>query len=207
MTNLELLNLSKQIKALADAGLVFQNNAYDTERYEQLREIALEIQAEMGDVAIEKLKDFYVRETDYPTPKVDVRAFITRENGDFLMVKEAVDNCWTLPGGWADIGLTPSENIIKEVVEETGLEVTVTRLLAVFDKKCHPHPPQTHYVYKLVFLCERKGGVFDPNFDIKGVDWFSIDKLPQLSGDRITESQLQILKDAVTSKNKEVYFD
>jgi ADP-ribose pyrophosphatase YjhB (NUDIX family) len=60
--------------------------------------------------------------------------------------------------GWADIGYTPFEVATKEAYEETGLIVKPTRLLALFDKRKHPHPPQRWYVYKAFIECEIQGG-------------------------------------------------
>ena len=95
--------------------------------------------ASIMDAPVEKLKNTQLPVLDYPTPQVDVRGFILNENDDILLVQEKSDKKWALPGGWADIGLSPSENVIKEVKEESGLEVEVIKLLAVYDKKCHPH--------------------------------------------------------------------
>lgn len=206
MNNKELLNLSKQIKALADAGLVFKNSEYDAERYEQLQEIALEMQALLTEQEVEVFKNFYLPKEDYPTPNVDVRAFILNEKKEILFVKEQVDGKWTLPGGWADIGLSPKENVIKELEEETGYIVEVKRLLAVFDKKMHAHPPQPHYVYKMCFLCEIVSQESKPNFDIAGIDWFSLKALPELSTDRILKNQIDILLEHLDA-SKPVYFD
>tara|TARA_R110002020_G_scaffold111839_2_gene257829 strand:+ start:634 stop:1275 length:642 start_codon:yes stop_codon:yes gene_type:complete len=204
--NIELLRLSQQIKSLADTGLVYQKNGYDAERYEQLKDIAIQMQSLLSDVDIQKLKNFYLPEKDYPTPKVDVRAFVLNAQNEILMVKESVDSKWTLPGGWADIGLTPAESIIKEVEEETGYQVKPIKLLAVYDKKCYPHPPQSHYVYKLIFLCKMLSGEVDPNFDIQGVQWFSISKLPELSTDRILKNQIEHLYE-LTQKDLPTFFD
>lgn len=190
-----LLNQIKKIKSLAEAGLVFNKENYDAERYEELRAISLEMMSILADVKVEQLSDFFLPEADYPTPKVDVRGLILNENKEVLLVKETVDGKWTLPGGWADIGLTPKENVLKEIEEETGFKAEVKRLLAVLDKREYPHPPQTHYVYKLCFLCEITEGSFDPNFDIGEVDWFDINNLPELSPDRILKEQLQTLYD------------
>ncbi|PHQ28675.1 NUDIX hydrolase [Leeuwenhoekiella nanhaiensis] len=201
-----LLNQIKKIKSLAEAGLVFNKENYDAERYEELRAISLEMMSILADVKVEQLSDFFLPETDYPTPKVDVRGLILNEKSEVLLVKEMVDGKWTLPGGWADIGLTPKENVLKEIEEETGFKAEVKRLLAVLDKREYPHPPQTHYVYKLCFLCEITEGSFDPNFDIGEVDWFDINDLPELSPDRILKEQLLNLV-TIAEQDKIVYFD
>ncbi len=205
--SISLLNQIKQVKALAEAGLVFNKENYDAERYEELHRLALEMMALLGDLQVDKLTDFLIPETDYPTPKVDVRGVVLNEKNEILMVREQVDGAWTLPGGWADIGMTPAEVIVKEMREESGLEVMPQRLCAVFDKRCYNHPPQPHYVYKLIFYCEKTGGDFDPNFDIEEVGYFSIDHLPALSADRITESQLRKLHNHLMSGRTDALFD
>ena len=201
-----LLNQIKKIKSLAEAGLVFNKENYDAERYEELRAISLEMMSILADVEVEQLSDFFLPEADYPTPKVDVRGLILNENKEVLLVKETVDGKWSLPGGWADIGLTPKENVLKEIEEETGFKAEVKRLLAVLDKREYPHPPQTHYVYKLCFLCEIIEGSFDPNFDIGEVGWFAMSNLPELSPDRILKEQLLNLV-AIAEQDKTVYLD
>ena len=191
-TGMLLLNMIKHVKSLAEAGLVYNNKNYDAERYEELRSIALEMMSVLSQTAVEALDDFFLPVEDYPTPKVDVRALILNEKREILMVKEQVDGRWTIPGGWAEIGLTPTESIVKEVREEAGFAVRPLRLLAVIDKKCHPHPPEVHYIYKLIFHCEIQDGNINPNFDIQGVDWFSLNALPELSKDRILEKSVGV---------------
>ena len=201
-----LLNQIKQVKSLAEAGLVFNKENYDAERYEELRTLALEMMSILSDKPVAQLKGFFVPETDYPTAKVDVRGLILNEQNQVLLVQETVDNKWTLRGGWADVGLTPTENVLKEIEEETGFKAEVIRLLAVLDKRNYPHPPQPHYVYKLCFLCKIQEGSFDPNFDIGGVDWFDMNTLPELSADRILEEQLvKLVK--IAQEDNPVYFD
>lgn len=206
MSSTFLLNMIKQVKSLAEAGLVYNVENYDAERYEEMRNIALEMMSVLSQKKVEVLEDFFLPVEDYPTPKVDVRALILNEKKEILMVKEQIDGKWTIPGGWAEIGMTASESIVKEVREEAGFAVRPVRLLAVLDKKCHPHPPEAYYLYKIVFYCEIRDGDFDPNFDIQAVDWFPLNALPELSTDRILESQLQLLCDLMEKENG-VYFD
>ena len=118
------------------------------------------------------------------------------------------DGKWSLPGGWADIGLSPSQVIVKEFREETGLTVKATRLLAVFDKRCHPHPPQAFYVYKFALLCELVGELrLQKGFDILEVGFFPVDQLPELSEDRILRSQIELLYKQAAEPNAAAYFD
>ncbi len=65
---------------LAQTGLTYTKDAYDRERYEQLREISAEMLAEKTDFSIEKVKDLFCNETGYQTPKLDTRAAIFENN-------------------------------------------------------------------------------------------------------------------------------
>jgi ADP-ribose pyrophosphatase YjhB (NUDIX family) len=202
------INLAKRIKSIADTGLLYNTNDYDRERYTELLEISHELMSLLINKPVEVIKDFYAPNKDYPTPKVDVRGLVLNEAGEILMVKEMTDGKWTLPGGWADIGLSPSEVIVKEFREETGLTVKATQLLAVFDKKCHPHPAQPFYVYKFALQCEIIGEInLQKGFDILDTGFFAIDDLPPLSEDRILRSQIELLYNKVMENNLIAYFD
>jgi len=196
----------KILKALADTGLVYAENGYDKERYGQIKQITLELMAELSNTTIKKLTASFLPVTEYPTVKVDVRGFVLNERNEILLAKESVDGKWTIPGGWADIGDTPSEAVLKEIKEETGFDAEIIRLLAIYDKRCHPHPPEQFYIYKLMFFCKITGGELSHGFDMQGADFFAMNALPELSEDRILKSQLEHLFKLAKDK-AEVYFD
>jgi ADP-ribose pyrophosphatase YjhB (NUDIX family) len=207
MKEFESIELIKRLKALADTGLVYARDEYDRERYTELREISLNLLSHVSRQPLEVLNGFFMPEKDYPTVKVDVRGFVLNDKDEILMAKEQVDGKWTIPGGWADIGHTPSEIAIKEIKEETGLNCAVERLLAVFDKRKHAHPPQPFYVYKLVFLCKIIDGKMEHGFDMEGAAFFKIDALPELSKDRIVSDQIHQLFTMVKENATNVIYD
>ena len=84
--------------------------------------------------------------------------------------------------------LSPKENIVKEVQEETGFNVSVSRLLAIFDTNKFQF--QSKQYAKLVFKCQIEDGDFQPNAEIA---FFDIQSLPELSSKRTTKEQLEIL--------------
>lgn len=199
-----LLETAKRLNALAQAGLTYSPNAYDLERFEEIRAISVELLQELTDEPVEKIAPLFASgQGEYPTPKVDIRAVVFRGDDELLMVQEKIDGLkWTLPGGWADVGYTPSEIAVKETEEETGLHVKPVRLLAVFDKRVHPHPPQPWYVYKFFIRCEVTGGeIRTAIHDIGEVRWVKREELSQipLSTDRVTASQLEMLFTFVTN--------
>lgn len=202
-----LLEEAKRLKALADTGLLYASNEYDRERYHELQAISLRLLSAVSGHAVADLQQVFPLAVDYPTAKVDIRGLVLSPDKKILLAKESADGRWSLPGGWADVGFTPTEVIIKEMKEETGLDVKVQRLLAVFDKRRHPHPPQPFYVYKLVFWCEMVSGEISKGFDVLDVDYFAVDALPELSEDRILASQIEMLYQKVVTGDPTSYFD
>ena len=203
----EQLDVIKRIKAIAETGLLYAEGNYDLERYEELKEISLKLMAELSGYSFTKLDNFFLPQLDYPTPKVDVRGLVLNDKDEILMAQESTDGKWTIPGGWADVGNTPKEVALKEIKEETGLDSEIVRLVAVYDKQRHPHPPEPYYIYKLIFHCKVTGGELQPGFDMQGADWFSLEELPPLSEERILESQLHHLYTLVKDNIQDVYSD
>lgn len=186
------LEISQQLQSIAQAGLTFADGKYDLERYEQIMEISRRIIADFTDIEYEKVKRVFSLEKGYLTPKVDVRGVVIRDD-KVLLVKETIDGMWSMPGGWADVGYTPKEIAEKEVWEESGLKVKADKLIAVLDKKCHPHPPDIYYVYKMFILCHETGGELNPGMETSETRFFSLDDLPELSEPRNTRSQIEMV--------------
>lgn len=176
---------------MAQTGLAFPTSHWDQARYERLRALAAEIMAAHTTTPAPALAQAFAQEWGYPTPKLDVRAAIFR-NGELLLVRETADqHRWTLPGGWADINLTPAENAAKEAFEETGFTVRPTKLAAALDRTRQGHTPQPFSAAKLFFLCEITGGAPTPSAETSEIAFFPEHALPpDLSIDRTTRPQL-----------------
>jgi ADP-ribose pyrophosphatase YjhB (NUDIX family) len=207
MSSTNLLNYAKRLKSIAHLGLTYANNDYDMERYREIEQISLEMIAMIADSPVERLLLYFNSEKEYITPKVDIRAVIFNDRREILLVKEKADGQWSLPGGWADIGQSPSETAVKEVLEETGFIVKPVKLLAVLDKRCHPHPPQPDYVYKIFIQCEVVGGEPHQAFDILDVNFFSQNSIPDLSLHRILPQQIDLMFDYLYNPEKQAYID
>jgi ADP-ribose pyrophosphatase YjhB (NUDIX family) len=197
----------KRLKAIADTGLLYATNSYDRERYQELLALSVRLLGDAAGLALNNNTLNVLPTVDYPTAKVDIRGMILSADKKILLVRESLDNKWSLPGGWADIGFSPKEAIIKEIKEETGLTASAEKLLAVFDKRMHPHPPELLYVYKMVFYCEAAPGELQKGFDILDAAFFAIDDLPELSEARILETQLQLLYHKIITQDWEAYTD
>jgi len=174
------LSWARELQALAQTGLAFTKDPYDRERYERLRVLAAEILAEHAGLPVARLLALFGRETGYATPKVEVRAAVFDERGRVLLVREALDrDRWTLPGGWADVNLTPAQNVVKEVREESGYDVRVEKLAAVWDRQRQGHPPSAWSCYKLFFVCRVTGGAARTSIETTAVEWFEARALPE----------------------------
>jgi ADP-ribose pyrophosphatase YjhB (NUDIX family) len=184
------LDWAREIQALAQTGMHYAVNEFQIERYQRLLEISAEILAEHTSLDRGQLVEIFNQQDGYATPRVDVRGAVFR-NGKLLMVRERLDNGWTMPGGWADVGDVPSEAVEREIWEEAGLHVKATRLVGVYDANRFP-PLELFHAYKLVFLCDITAGDAHPGTETTEVDFFGIDEIPdQLSGERTNRRHIQ----------------
>jgi ADP-ribose pyrophosphatase YjhB (NUDIX family) len=181
----------RELLALSQTGLFFSKDPFDRERYTRVRELVETLLRSPGDLAFDPAGALG-QDKGYITPKVDVRGAAFRD-GRILMVRERSDGLWTLPGGWCDVNVSPSESVVKEIREESGFEARAVKLAALLDRSRHPHPTQFHHVYKLYFLCEITGGDAASSIETDGVDFFAEDQLPPLSTQRITLGQIQLM--------------
>ena len=182
----------RKLQAISQTGLHYTEKQYDRERYEQIGVVAAEILAEHTNLSVEELIQLNADEFGYATPKVDVRGVVFKEN-KILLVREVADaGRWTLPGGWADVNDTPTGAVVREILEESGFETEVVKLLAVYDREQQKHTPSYPYsVYKLFFQCQIVGGQPQINYEVSEIAFFSEAEIPnELSTSRVTKSQL-----------------
>jgi ADP-ribose pyrophosphatase YjhB (NUDIX family) len=186
------LTYAKRLQAIASTGLHFSEGPFDRERYREVAEIANEMLARLGEVPIERIaglvSDFA---KGYATPKIDVRGAVIEE-GRVLLVREKSDGLWSLPGGFADVGLSAAENVAKEMREEAGLIVAPRVLYSVRHKAKRSYDPDARDVYKLFFLCDRIGESRERAFhETSDVEFFPPDRLPPLSRGRVIEKDIE----------------
>jgi len=198
---------AQRLAAISQSGLTYSESHFEIERYEAVRAIAAEMMESGGGGEAAGLVEMFRGEKGYATPKVDVRGAVFRE-GKILLVKEAIDGLWTLPGGWADVGDSPSEAVRREVVEESGFEVRVAKLCGVYDRSKHPHRPTfPFHLYKMFFLCDITGGEAKTSHETLAVDFFAEDALPALSEGRVLPFQIKSMFDHYRGPSLATYCD
>ncbi len=174
------LGWAREIQSLAQTGLNFAHDDYDQRRYRRLIELAAEIMATHTGAALAELEQAFLVQPGYATPKVDVRGAAFRE-GRILLVRERSDGGWCMPGGWADVGETPSAMVVREVWEESGFRVATRKLIGVYDANREGQPLAAFHAYKVVMLCDLLSGEATPSAETSAVDFFAPDAIPPLS--------------------------
>jgi ADP-ribose pyrophosphatase YjhB (NUDIX family) len=180
----DLLRWAETLAGLARTGLGFTKSLYEQERFEEVLKVAADIRA----AAIDEIEaDVLFAEwldtvgdgvAGYITPKVAVAAVVGNDAGEILLTQRADSGIWLYPVGWADVGYSPSEIAIKEVLEETGIEVEPVSLIAVLDgmRLGFSFTP----LYSLVFHCRMLGGELQGHpLETRQVGFFPRDGLPQ----------------------------
>jgi ADP-ribose pyrophosphatase YjhB (NUDIX family) len=199
------LKWAREIFSLSQAGLTYCKNEFDLQRYRRLQEIAAEMLSGQSEMTKEAVLESFSMQAGYTTPKIDVRAAVMRD-GKILLVQERIDNRWSMPGGWADLGEVPSEMVVREVWEESGFEVRADKLVAVYDAN-RINPMEFYHAYKLIFLCTITGGEARGSIETLSVDFFAPDVLPPLSEFRTNKTMLDEVIAHTKNPNRPTFFD
>jgi len=202
------LRWARELQAIAQIGQTYSADShYDRERYARVRQIAAEMVAAGSGFDPSIVIDFFDAEHGYATPKVDVRGVVFHEN-QLLLVREASDGLWTLPGGWADVNESVGESVVREVREESGFDTRAVKILSVLDRSRHGHEPAfPFHVYKIFVRCEILGGRATPSSETTEVDFYREGHLPRLSISRVTAEQIQRLFDHLRHPDWPTDFD
>ena len=183
----DLARWSEALAAIARTGLGFTQSLYERERFEEVLHVAADIKAAAAEaLEVRRESDHFIQEwmdnvgegiPGYVTPKVAIGAVVGNAAGEILLVQRGDSGLWLYPTGWADSGYSPSEVVVKEVLEETGIECEPVQLLSVIDGQ---RMGFTRFaMYLLLFHCQAKGGSLVPHpLETADVGWFARDRLP-----------------------------
>jgi ADP-ribose pyrophosphatase YjhB (NUDIX family) len=180
----DLHRWTEALSGIARTGLGFTQSLYEKERFEEILAVAADIAHAAGGGEFDH--DRQVEEwlgmvgegvPGYVTPKVAVAAIVGNDDEQILLVQRADSLVWLYPTGWADIGYSASEVAVKEVHEETGIDIEVMRMIGVLDglRLGFTRIP----MYLLLFHCRAIGGELQAHpLECADVGWFAQDALP-----------------------------
>jgi ADP-ribose pyrophosphatase YjhB (NUDIX family) len=183
--SIQILEWAREIQALAQTESHYAHDDFQRDRCRRLMEIAAAMIGESMGIDSQILAHAFNSQIGYATPKIDVRAAVFRDK-KLLLVRERLDGGWTMPGGWADVGDSPSKAAEREVWEEAGFHVKARKLIGIYDAN-RLRPLEVFHAFKIIFLCEILDGEARPSQETSEVTFFDIDKMPEnFSGERTT---------------------
>jgi len=97
---------------------------------------------------------------------------IQNEQGEILLCHRRDKDLWNLPGGRVEIGESPWAAVVREVKEETGLNVKIEKFLGVFSK-----PEKPDIVFS--FSCKVISGELTLNEEAREIKYFKINNFPK----------------------------
>lgn len=188
----EISEWYRRLRIVAQYGLTYSKDPYDLERFREVAAITEELARVLTKLEPPVVQQALRLESGPPSPKLDVRAAVFRDD-QILLVRETADGLWSLPGGWIDLGESAGVAAAREVREESGYECVPRKLMAVLDWNRHSPVKQLFHCYKLFFWCELLGGEPKGSLETSEVGFFAADALPSLSLTRVTEAQIQLV--------------
>jgi ADP-ribose pyrophosphatase YjhB (NUDIX family) len=209
VTPQDLLRWSEALAGIARTGLGFTENPYEAERFEEILHIAADIAVAAGrSYSTDELVEEWMKHVGrgvpgYQTPKVGIGAVVGNDDGEILLIQRSDSGVWLYPTGWADVGYSPAEVAVKEVLEETGIACVPQRLIAVLDslRAGFSRIP----LYSLVFLCRAVGGELRAHpQECSDVGWFREDAMPEPLAGR---EQWATVFAALRGEDVPVFFD
>jgi 8-oxo-dGTP pyrophosphatase MutT (NUDIX family) len=129
-----------------------------------------EFYADLAGLPAAEVSARFAADLGTPTPKVGATAVIPDAQGRVLLDRRADDGCWGLPGGWLGPGESPEQGVVREVAEETGLDVCVVRLGMVGWRPAGL-PERPHGQVGLVYVCRVLGGTLRPSHESLEIAW------------------------------------
>lgn len=199
------LDWAKELQDISQNALAYCKDPYDIERFHRIREISAEMMAEITDLPIQKVREYFTSGDGYQTPKIETRAAVFRE-GRILLVQER-NGLWCMPGGWVDYNLSVRTNAVKEVFEEAGMTVEAQRLIALEDRNRHHEVRHAHEILSVLVLCRYLSGDFAPNTETIASGFFDPDALPPLATGKTTREHIRMSRDALNDPDWPVFFD
>jgi 8-oxo-dGTP diphosphatase len=128
-------------------------------------------------------------------------ALIPFPNEKILLIKRRTlpfKGYWALPGGRVDPGETVEQTIVREVKEETGLDVAVVRKIGEYHEQGVQDGVEYDY-YPACFLVKTLSGeIKKQESEIEEIKLFRLDEVPET----LAFEHTQMIKDFVTSKRK-----
>jgi 8-oxo-dGTP pyrophosphatase MutT (NUDIX family) len=190
-------------------GLHHANNIYDQHNYLKIQDVALELLALATGEPLTAIEPLRATTFSRPAPFPVADGAVIDVDGKILLIQRADNGLWALPGGGVDVGETPAQGAVREVLEETGVTCEPLELVGIHDSRlCGTR--SRHHLYHVLFLCRPLThiDVIQPSshaHEVLATAWFSEHDLPQ----NIDPGHKQRIPEAfrIWRGDKQAYFD
>ncbi|MCQ2792152.1 MAG: NUDIX hydrolase N-terminal domain-containing protein [Bacilli bacterium] len=202
MENKEFYDFLIKVQSVAKMGLVYSKDPYALDNYHEINDLSKAMLEKFQHIKFDR-NNYFTKEV-YPTPNISVRTVIFNKKGQVLMVKEAVDGGYSLPGGWCDLYESSSQTAKKESLQEAGVKIKNLKLVGLFHQipfRENVTVPAFVVVYRADLDC---GDTKKHCYEITDVDFFDPNHLPKLS---FKCTKHEIMKMIKAAKSKKVIFD
>jgi ADP-ribose pyrophosphatase YjhB (NUDIX family) len=173
---MDIFSLLDGLRAIAQNGLYYAKDPFDRERYERLMGLTTQSYSEILGVPEETIRTSLLREMGQIPPKVGADAAIFNEQGEILLMERSDGRGWCLPYGFVEPNEKPVETVIREVREETGLEIEVQQLVGVFTRLPNAITGP-HTTIAVVHLCKITGGELRLSHEGKDLRYWPIEAM------------------------------
>lgn len=170
-----------KLRDISALGQLYSTDFYDKERYQKIQEIVEEMLVYATNMSVTKIEHMKIPYFSRPSPLVGGDAAVIDSEGNILLIQRSDNKKWAMPGGLLEVGETPAEGVIREVLEETGVKSRIVSLIGIFDSRlCGTTFPL--HMYHFMFLCKPSDDetIRNPTHKHESLiaSWFNKDSLP-----------------------------
>ncbi len=202
----ELAWIADELRALAQNNLQYTQDPYQIQRNRRVLQLAAQLQSFVDTRPLAAIERIFAQDLEYLTPLAVVDTAVLDPQGRVLLIRRADNGLWALPGGACDVGEAPAAAAAREVWEESGYQVEITRLLGVFDSRLQGSQSGRH-LYVILFAGAPVGGEAKTSHETTEVEWFAWDAIPW---DALSPGQFRRLQHVLQwwmNPNTRAYFD
>ncbi|MFA6755238.1 MAG: NUDIX domain-containing protein [Bacilli bacterium] len=173
-----------KVLSIAKIGLVFSKDPYALDNYDQLEKLSMKELENFESLKFDK-QDIFERAI-YPTPSVSVRVCIFNDKDEILLVREANEGRYSVPGGWCDLYDSPIDAAKAESMQEAGANIKNIKLVGIINRtpfKNFPNAPASKTVpeYAIILKAELDGKLESHLYETDDVKFFPVSELPDMS--------------------------
>ncbi|MFI9384165.1 NUDIX hydrolase [Kutzneria sp. NPDC052558] len=116
--------------------------------------------------------------------RVAVSAFVLDDTGRLLMIRRTDNDLYAIPGGGQEVGETVADAVVREVAEETGIDVEVTGVIGIYSNPAHViayDDGEVRQEFSLCFRATPTGGQPRTSSESSEVEWVPRERLAELN--------------------------